>query len=56
MKVIVDPSRPLLDGGLGPGGTSSVRDRRFEHCWPRSLKIPIQKPFEEAAARRRSRR
>jgi excinuclease ABC subunit A len=46
IKIIVDPSRPLLDGGLGPGGGHSyvihaVQALAAQH------KIPIQKPFED---------
>jgi excinuclease ABC subunit A len=47
-KVIADPSRPLFDGGLGPGGSSSLMQdaaRRF--------KIDIGKPFEELSAKQR---
>ena len=46
VKVIGDPSRPLLDGGLGPGGSSSYM---AQHVKPlaEKLKIPIQKPFEK---------
>ena len=34
VKVIVDPSRPLLDGGLGPGGSSSYMTQRSGASWP----------------------
>ncbi len=45
-KVIVDPSRPLLEGGLGIGGSSTyvAGDLRLLAL---RLKIPIQKPFEK---------
>jgi excinuclease ABC subunit A len=47
-KVIVDPSRPLLDGGLGPGGTSSFMLHSL-NTLAAKLKIPIQKPFADLA-------
>jgi excinuclease ABC subunit A len=43
-KVIVDPSRPLLDGGLGPGGTSNTMGQRLANASWR-LNIDISKPF-----------
>jgi excinuclease ABC subunit A len=46
VKVIVDPSRPLLDGGLGPGGSSSYMAHAMNALAVR-LKIPILKPFEK---------
>jgi excinuclease ABC subunit A len=46
VKVIVDPSRPLLDGGLGPGGSSSYMAHALNALAQR-LKIPIQKPFAD---------
>jgi excinuclease ABC subunit A len=44
-KFIVDPSRPLLDGGLGPGGSSSVMSARLEEA-ARRFKIKLDKPFD----------
>jgi excinuclease ABC subunit A len=44
-KFIVDPSKPLFDGGLGPGGSSSVMSARVEEAAKR-FKIKIEKPFE----------
>ena len=44
-KFIVDPSKPLFDGGLGPGGSSSVMSARVEEAAKR-FKIKIDKPFE----------
>ena len=35
-KVIVDPSRPLLDGGIGPGGSSSYMTHASDGSAPRS--------------------
>src|SRR6202140_3180407 len=46
VKVIVDPSRPLLDGALGIGGTSTYVAGDLKLLASR-LKIPIQKPFEK---------
>ncbi len=46
VKVVVDPSRPLLDGGLGPGGSSSYMAHALNALAQR-LKIPIQKPFAD---------
>jgi excinuclease ABC subunit A len=45
-KVIVDPSKPLLDGGLGPGAGSYMMQQRLEEL-AKKAKIPIQKPFED---------
>ncbi len=45
VKMIVDPSRPLLDGGLGPGGTSHFMSLALNPIAMR-LKIPIEKPFD----------
>ena len=44
VKVVVDPSRPLLDGGLGPGGGSSYMATALNTLSTR-LKIPLHKPF-----------
>jgi len=46
VKVIVDPSRPLMDGGLGPGGGHSYVLHAI-NALATQLKIPIQKPFED---------
>jgi excinuclease ABC subunit A len=46
VKVIVDPSRPLLDGGLGPGGGHSYVIHAV-NALAEQQKIPIQKPFED---------
>ena len=45
-KVIADPSKPLLDGGLGPGAGSYMMQQRIEEL-ARKARIPINKPFEE---------
>ncbi len=44
-KFVIDPSKPLLDGGLGPGGSSSVMSVRLEDAAKR-YKIKIDKPFD----------
>jgi excinuclease ABC subunit A len=49
-KMIVDPSRPLLEGGLGPGGTSSFMMHALNPIAAR-LKIPIHLPFAELPAK-----
>jgi excinuclease ABC subunit A len=49
-KVIVDPSRPVFDGGLGPGGSSNLMSQRLTNiAW--KLKIAIEKPFESLSAK-----
>jgi excinuclease ABC subunit A len=45
-KVIADPSKPLLDGGLGPGAGSYTMQQRLEEL-ARKSRIPLHKPFEE---------
>jgi excinuclease ABC subunit A len=45
-KVIVDSSKPLLDGGLGPGASSSYMQQELTDGAAR-LRIKINKPFEE---------
>jgi excinuclease ABC subunit A len=49
-KMIVDPSRPLLEGGLGPGGTSSFMLHALNPVAAK-LKIPIHKPFDQLPAK-----
>ena len=44
-KFIVDPSKPLLDGGLGPGGSSSIMSARLEDA-AKKFKIKLDKPFD----------
>src|SRR5258706_1309706 len=46
VKVIVDPSRPLLDGGLGPGGGSSYMAQALKALAEKS-KIALHKPFAD---------
>jgi excinuclease ABC subunit A len=45
-KVIVDPSKPLLDGGLGPGAGSWGMQQRLEE-FAKKARINLKKPFEE---------
>jgi excinuclease ABC subunit A len=44
-KVIVDPSKPLLEGGLGPGASAAYMTHRIRETASR-LKIPLGEPFE----------
>jgi excinuclease ABC subunit A len=53
VKVIVDPSRPLLDGGLGPGGGHSYVIHAL-NALAAQQKIPIQKPFEDLTAKQQT--
>jgi excinuclease ABC subunit A len=46
LKIIVDPSRPLLEGALGPGGNSSMVVHRVEDA-ARRFRIPLDKPYEK---------
>jgi excinuclease ABC subunit A len=46
VKVITDPSKPLFDGGLGPGGSSWSVQHRVE-ARAKEARINIKKPFEE---------
>jgi len=45
-KIIIDPSRPLLDGGLGPGGSSSYMSHAITTLAAKN-KIPLNKPFAD---------
>src|SRR5271166_2615635 len=45
-KIIVDSSKPLLDGGLGPGASSSYMQQQLGDGAAK-LRIKINKPFEE---------
>jgi len=51
-KVIADPSRPLLDGGLGPGAGSHYLTHRVEE-YARRARIKLSTPFEQLPARQR---
>jgi len=45
-KVIVDPSKPLFDGGMGPGGSSWIMQQRLEEL-AQKFRINLKTPFEE---------
>jgi len=45
-KIIVDPTKPLFDGGLGPGSASSFMQQRVTDGVAK-LKIDLTKPFEK---------
>ncbi len=44
-KIVVDPGKPLFDGGLGPGGNSGTVWNRTDD-FARKMKIPVTKPFD----------
>src|SRR5690606_6873277 len=44
-KVIVDPGKPLLDGGLGPGAGSALTVHRVQQ-YAKKARISLTKPFE----------
>jgi excinuclease ABC subunit A len=46
VKVIVDPSKPLLDGGIGPGGSSTYMSDRVGQVAAR-LGINLSRRFED---------
>jgi len=46
VKIIVDPSRALLDGGIGPGGSSSFMAHNLYALASRQ-KIEVEKPFDQ---------
>jgi excinuclease ABC subunit A len=52
-KVIVDESRPLFDGGLGPGGSSALMRQAVTAAASRA-RIDISKPFLALSAKRQS--
>jgi excinuclease ABC subunit A len=52
-KVICDPSKPLLDGGLGPGSTSSYMISNLTDA-AETARIDLSKPFEELPKRTRA--
>jgi excinuclease ABC subunit A len=51
-KVIVDPSKPLLEGGLGPGANSSFVIATLAEAASK-LRIDLGKPFENLTERAR---
>ena len=46
VKVLVDPTKPLFDGGIGPGGSSWSVEQRVEAV-ARQNRINLKKPFNE---------
>src|SRR5271169_7164171 len=46
VKVIVDPSRPLLEGGIGPGGSSSYMTHNLGYLAAAQY-IDLDKPFDK---------
>jgi len=46
VKVVVDPSKPLLEGGLGPGAGSSFMIQQLEEA-ARRHRIKLSEPFEK---------
>ena len=46
VKVMVDPSKPLLEGGLGPGAGSWGMQQKLEEFAKKS-RINLKKPFED---------
>ena len=51
-KVIVDPGKPLFDGGMGPGGSSWNMQQQME-ALAKKNRINLKKPFEELPAKSR---
>jgi excinuclease ABC subunit A len=49
-KVISDPARPLLDGGLGPAAGSALMNHRLNE-YARRARINLNKPFEQLTAK-----
>ena len=45
-KVIADPSKPLFDGGLGPGGSSWLMQHRLSEL-ARKHRINLSTPFDQ---------
>ncbi len=52
-KVIVDASKPLFEGGLGPGASSSYMTHTLAET-ARRLRVDISKPFESLSERART--
>ena len=53
VKVIADPSKPLFEGGLGPGAGSSYMQHRLRET-ARGLRIDVSKPFEQLTRKARA--
>ncbi len=52
-KVIIDPSKPLFEGGLGPGANSSFVITTLTEAAAK-LRIDLRKPFENLTERARA--
>ncbi len=52
VKIIVDASKPILDGGLGPGGSSSYTSAVLQEAASK-LRINISKPWDQLSHRSR---
>ncbi len=52
-KVIADPTKPLLDGALGPGAGSTYMAHRLAEA-ARRLRIDLSQPFEQLPAKAQS--
>ena len=52
-KVIVDASKPLFDGGLGPGASASYMTARVAEAAKR-LRINLEKPFADLSPKARA--
>ena len=50
VKVVVDPSKPLFDGGLGPGAGSSYMQHRVGEM-ARRLRVKLTTPFDQLSKR-----
>lgn len=53
VKVICDPSKPLLDGGLGPGSTSSFMTSTLNEA-AEKFNIDLSTPFEDLPKKART--
>src|SRR5271154_5483212 len=53
VKVVVDPGRPLLDGGLGPGGGAKLMSNALRALAQR-FKIALDKPFADLSKKAQS--
>jgi excinuclease ABC subunit A len=53
VKIISDPSKPLLDGGLGPGGTSSYMSTALDEA-AETCGIDLSIPFEDLPKKTRN--
>ena len=51
-KVVAEPSKPLFDGGLGPGGNSAAVEARVQEL-AKAHRINLKTPFEKLTRRSR---